>query len=194
MASDVSALLDALDVERFHLAGHSMGGAIAQEMALAMPERLLSLTLLDTSYRFGQDSDTRQRLEERRLMAEAGGMAAIAEADAKVDHPAYLPESRVEEQLERLRRMSVDGFVGALQALGAWEGFESRASSIRTPALVMFGGLDSPSLQAGCARLAELITEATLEVIPEAGHAPQEERPELFNAALRSHLERHALT
>jgi 3-oxoadipate enol-lactonase len=40
-------------------------------------------------------------------------------------------------------------------------------------------------------RLAEMIPGALLEVIPEAGHSPQFERPELFNAALRKHLDRN---
>src|SRR5215218_7427399 len=45
MAGDALALADSLRLERFHLLGVSMGGAIAQEIALAVPERLLTLTL-----------------------------------------------------------------------------------------------------------------------------------------------------
>src|SRR5947207_12451425 len=45
MAADALALADALELERFHLLGASMGGAIAQEVALAAPERITTLTL-----------------------------------------------------------------------------------------------------------------------------------------------------
>jgi len=52
MALDAEALAIEAGFERYHLVGHSMGGAIAQEIALASPGRLLSLTLEDTAYSF----------------------------------------------------------------------------------------------------------------------------------------------
>src|SRR5262249_10291448 len=48
MAADALALADALELERFHLLGYSMGGTIAQELTLAAPERVQSLTLCVT--------------------------------------------------------------------------------------------------------------------------------------------------
>ncbi|MBW4646806.1 MAG: alpha/beta hydrolase [Goleter apudmare HA4340-LM2] len=48
MASDTAALLDHIGIKKLHLAGHSMGGQIAQELALAHPEKVQSLILLST--------------------------------------------------------------------------------------------------------------------------------------------------
>ena len=48
MARDALAIIDAEGLTRFHLAGHSMGGVIAQQIALAAPERVISLALLCT--------------------------------------------------------------------------------------------------------------------------------------------------
>ncbi|HBB34952.1 MAG TPA: alpha/beta hydrolase [Cyanobacteria bacterium UBA8803] len=48
MATDAAALLDYLSIERVHIAGHSMGGQIAQELALAHPEKIQSLILLSS--------------------------------------------------------------------------------------------------------------------------------------------------
>jgi aminoacrylate hydrolase len=54
MAGDALAIVDALGIERFHVAGHSMGGVIAQALALSVPERVKSLAFLCTFAR-GQD-------------------------------------------------------------------------------------------------------------------------------------------
>ena len=51
MADDVEAMADRVGFARFHLLGHSMGGAVVQEVALRSPERLLSLTLHDSGNR-----------------------------------------------------------------------------------------------------------------------------------------------
>ena len=52
MADDVEALATHVGFERYHLLGHSMGGAVAQEIALRSPHKLSSLILEDTSFRF----------------------------------------------------------------------------------------------------------------------------------------------
>ena len=66
-----------------------------------------------------------------------------------------------------------------------------RAHTITAPTLVIYGELDK-GLSAASEWLAATIRNATRVVVPEAGHSPQEERPEIFNAHLRAHLERHA--
>ena len=54
MAQDAIAIMDSLGIERFHLAGHSMGGIIAQQVALTAPTRIKSLSLLCTFHRGAQ--------------------------------------------------------------------------------------------------------------------------------------------
>lgn len=198
MADDLEALVDALGLERYHLVGHSMGGAIAQEMALRSPERLLSLTLHATSYSFDLDSALEKDprispyLEYRRRVAETDGMAAVANMPKLAEPPPHQKPERVVEKDARLAAMSVDAFLGAWEGLVAWEGTEKRIGGVRGPALVLYGEMDAPLIVEGCSRLVELIPQARVEVIPEAGHQPQEERPELYNAALRAFLAANA--
>lgn len=166
MADDALAMATHAGFERFHLLGHSMGGAIAQEMALRAPQRLLSLTLEDTSYRFS----TQQLGAPRK--------------------PPQLAPERMEEIAARLSRMAPDVLRACWRALGTWEGTEQRATAIRMPTLILYGQYDSAGLVEGSRRLAELIRGSVLREIEGAAHSPQEERPEAFNAALRDFLER----
>ena len=86
--------------------------------------------------------------------------------------------------------MSVDAFIGAWNGLTGWEGTEGRAHAIETATLIIYGDLDMPLLVEASLKLAQLIPDAAVEVIPETGHSPQWERPALFNAALRGFLDR----
>jgi pimeloyl-ACP methyl ester carboxylesterase len=194
MALDVEALAIEVGFERYHLVGHSMGGAIAQEIALASPGRLLSLTLEDTAYTF--DLSRNEMITKlaaiRRKIAEQQGMAAVAAIPSPFPLPPHMPQERESETRERMAHMSVDGYIGAQEGLNAWPGTAGRLASIRTPTLVIYGELDFFLLIQAAKQMAKRIPGAVLESIPEAGHSPQYERPELFNAAFRRHLDRVA--
>ena len=193
MAADVEQLISHLALGRYHLVGHSMGGGIAQELALRRPKSLLSLTLEDTTYRFGlaSDGDAMAWWEQRRDLAERQGMAAVAGLEPQSPPPPHMPAERLQAEIERLAKMSAHGFLGSMDGLFGWEGTEARAQHINAPTLIIVGELDGPGLIEGSVKLAELIPGATIEVIPEAGHSPQWERPELFNAILGKFLTAH---
>jgi 3-oxoadipate enol-lactonase len=192
LADDVEALVAQVGVDRYHLVGHSLGGMVAQEIALRSPARLLSLTLEDTSGDFavGRHRGVAKLFAERLRLAEERGMGAVAALPGPPPPPHQTAERR-EEERARLARMSVDAFAGAWQGLCRWRGTQGRAQAIRTPTLVIHGELDA-ALVPGSRWLAAAIPGAVIEVVPEAGHSPQIERPDLFNAALRRHLERAA--
>jgi pimeloyl-ACP methyl ester carboxylesterase len=194
MASDVESLVDQVGFERYHLLGHSMGGGIVQEIALHSTQRLLSLTLHDTTFKFALMADpaVEEWWKGRMALAEAGKMADLAAMEPPVPPPPHMPAERLEEAKVRLSKMSPDAFIGAWLGLVGWQGTKNRAAGISTPTLIIYGDLDGPALIEGSKRLAEMIPNARVEVIPETGHSPQQERPELFNQALRRHLEANA--
>ncbi len=192
MADDVEALINEVGFDRFHLLGHSMGGCVAQEIALRHAPRLMSLTLHDTNYRFRSlNAAIANYITMRHKVAEEQGMAAVAELPSYLPSPPHLPPERKQEEKERLARMSVHSFIGAWNALSEWAGTEDRAHGITAPTMVIYGELDTP-FASPAKWFASTIANAIVEVVPEAGHSPQYERPELFNAALRRHLERNA--
>jgi 3-oxoadipate enol-lactonase len=194
MSRDIEELIDETGFERYHLVGHSMGGAIAQEIALRSAARLMSLTLHDTGFGFSSSrSPAMQKWNEyRRKVADEQGMRALADLPNPVDPPPHMPAERRTETKERLARMSVDAFVGAGSGLNEWPGTKDRLSEIATPTLVIYGDLDAEGLVKSSEIMAATIPGATLAIVPQAAHSPQYERPELFNDALRAHLARNA--
>lgn len=164
MAEDVEAVAGHVGFERFHLLGHSMGGAIAQEIALRVPEKLLSLILEDTTDFF---ADHQPRVP---------------------DKPPPLPPERLDEVHARLGRMSPDVLRACWRSLMKWEGTLIRAAGIRVRTLIIAGTEDAPSILEGSKRLAAEIPGAVLRIIEGAAHSPQEERPQEFNALLRAFL------
>jgi 2-succinyl-6-hydroxy-2,4-cyclohexadiene-1-carboxylate synthase len=193
VASDVRALIDHAGFGRFHLVGHSMGGAIAQEIALGDQERVITLTLEDTAFNRaqGRSEELARYSAERNRIAEEEGMAALAARPSPFQRAPYMSAERQTQERERLARMSVDAFLGAAAGMGAWQGASDRLPGLRVPTLIIYGELDVSWLVESSLRIAELVPGAQLVCIPQAAHSPQYERPDLFNAALRSHLERH---
>jgi pimeloyl-ACP methyl ester carboxylesterase len=194
-ADEVEAVIDEFGFERYHLLGHSMGGAVVQEIALRSPHRLLSLTLHDTTDDFaGAAANPALRLwrDYRFKLAEEQGMDAVSKLSSPFPAPPHMPAERLAETALRLARMAVDSFIGAWQGLEAWPGSRERAGQIKTPTLVLYGDLDSGFLVEGSKRLARAIEGAETAVIPQTAHQPQWERPALYNAALGAFLNRVA--
>jgi 3-oxoadipate enol-lactonase len=192
MADDVEALALHAGFGRYHLVGHSMGGVVAQEIALRSPGRVRSLVLHDTGHTFAPSDAGAQYMKYMELahkIAREQGMAALAKLMTNLPSPPHTTAERKKESEERLSRMSLDAYIGAWGALTSWAGSTDRLAAIDLPTTVICGELDE-MLIAAARFFAETIPGAVLEMIPEAGHSPQYERPDLFNAALRRHLAR----
>jgi pimeloyl-ACP methyl ester carboxylesterase len=195
MAADTFALADDLGWARFALLGHSMGGMVAQVMALQAPERIGRLVLMDTSHGpvEGVDPGLAAMAVE---LARSDGIAALADAVAALDNPlASLADLRVRAERpgyaefgdRKLRACSP-----AMYAAMAVEMFEQpdrldALRSLRMPVLVLVGEQDTGFLPSA-RRLADAIAGSHLEVIADAGHSPQFEAPDDWWAALSAFL------
>lgn len=192
MAMDVEAVIEDAGVGRYHLVGHSMGGGVAQEMALRNGDRLRSLTLFGTGpdFDFGRVPAVKAFMENRVRIAEEQGMAALAAQPSTMPDPPHVPASRREYERKRMEAMSPHGFAGGWHALMSWQGTRDRIQSVRTPALLIAGSLE-PAVKT-MTWLHEQMPGSELLIIEESGHSPQWERAAIFNEALRKHLERNA--
>ncbi|MGI8440739.1 MAG: alpha/beta fold hydrolase [Thermoleophilaceae bacterium] len=183
MAADAAALLERLGIESAHVYGLSMGGMIAQELALRFPERVRGLVLGCTTP--GGPRAVRPTVREL-LSLGKGMLGGLAKPGRPWLAPAvFSPEFRREEPEEVLALL--EGFGshrptpwGANYHLLAsvYHDTASRLDQIQAPTLVMHGERDAMDPVANSLFMAERIPDAELAIVPGAGHAYPLEAPE----------------
>ncbi|WP_329126533.1 alpha/beta fold hydrolase [Streptomyces sp. NBC_01465] len=191
MADDGLGLLTALGVERAHVVGASMGGMIAQTMALSSPQRVLTLTSMMSSTgesAYGRPSPEAQAALFSPRPADRAGYIATAER-------GLIWSSRRYGDPAVLRELAADSYdraycpAGTGRQLGAMILSGSRADALRelrVPTLVIHGLDDTLIDPSGGRRTAELVPGAELLLIPDMGHdRPRELWPTLIDALVK---------
>ena len=182
LAADAAALLDRLGIESAHVHGLSMGGMVAQELALRFPERVRGLILGGTTP--GGPLAARPTLAE--LTALRGLGSLLFSREFREREP-----QRVRELLRpfRAHRPPAHGVVAHWWAT-VYHDTVSRLGDIQAPTLVMHGGADGMAPLSNARMLAERIPDAELAVLPGAGHAFLLERPEATHELITEWLDR----
>ena len=199
LAGDGLALVAALGWDRYALLGHSMGGYVAQLMALADPGRLLGLVLMDTGHGPVEGVDLEQAQLAGRIATESG-MDALADIMASRQSPLDTPAHRrlLEERPgyaefgdRKLRATSPWLYASIITELVSGQDTLDRLAGMDPvpPTLVMVGAQDRPFLESS-RRMADALAGSVLAVIPDAGHSPQFENPEGWWQALSGFLEK----
>jgi len=190
MAADAAAVLDAAGTTSAHVFGASMGGMIAQELALTYPSRVRSLILGCTAVG-GRDA-----VPARKEVAQAlGARATMTREEATRLMLPYIidpstPKDRVEEDL-RIRlaaNVTNDGYFAQLQAIRAWPGSLSRLGAITAPTLVIHGETDQLVPPDNGRMIARAVPGARLVIIPHASHLFITDQPEAASHAVLSFL------
>jgi 3-oxoadipate enol-lactonase len=208
MADDAVGLMEHLGIPRAHVVGVSMGGMIAQEVALRNPERVRGLVLACTYPE--PDAET----EERRtfMVGQFGGQVSEA-GDVKIDLSTVNPmmflqqmlsavfnQSFIDKELPKLMQL----FSGALQYGFSMEAIlgqvaavmshrtRDRLHEIKAPTLVITGDADRLVSPANSDVLAQEIPGAKLVKVPGGSHGFNFETPEIFNREVLEFLARVA--
>jgi 3-oxoadipate enol-lactonase len=196
MADDALAVLDAAGVIQAHVYGASMGGGIAQVMALEHPERVGSLILGCTAAKAAQRRVPVWPLTRYLLPVLLAGREArtVAFARALVYGPATDPALIAEDVrlLESLSRPT-EGIRAQRRAVLDYEGSQPRLGSIRSPTLIIHGSDDRLVPLRYGAELARLIPGAELVVLPGAGHMYLTDATETAGSTVLSFLAAHPL-
>ncbi|WP_329054523.1 alpha/beta fold hydrolase [Amycolatopsis sp. NBC_01488] len=177
MAADAAGLLDALGIPAAHVAGASMGGMIAQTLAIRHPERVLSLTSIMSSTGGRLVGRPSGRAMSMLLSAPPRTRAAYVEMLVRtfrlIGSPGYpFDEPRMRERAERTfdRGVHPGGTLRQLAAIMAERDRAPKLRKVRVPALVVHGARDPLVHVSGGRATARAIPGADLDVVPGMGH------------------------
>ncbi|MDX1432990.1 MAG: 3-oxoadipate enol-lactonase [Gammaproteobacteria bacterium] len=190
LGDDAVAMLDALDIDRVHWVGLSMGGMIGQNVALRHSARLASAVLCDTTSRV--PGEAKSMWDERIAAAEKSGMSALVDATMERWFTAPYRE-RGPKDLQVIREQFLEtptsGFVGCCQAIRDLD-YTDRLAQIDLPVHVIVGDQDPSTPPAAAQAIQERISGASLDIIESAAHMSNVEQPEAFNRSLFTFLDR----
>ena len=204
MADDTAGLLDVLGIARAHVVGVSMGGMIAQELALRHPDRVRGLVLACTY----PEPDAEVERQREFSVAQFGGTVA-ADGEMRIDLTALDPmlffqhllprvfnQAFIDQELPKLMQLfsgalqygfSMEALLGQVAAVMGHRATE-RLHQIKARTLVITGDADLLIPPANSRVLAENIPNAKLVTIPGGSHGFNFETPELFNQAVLDFL------
>ena len=196
MAEDVVGLMESLGLARAHICGASMGGMIAQELALRHPARARTLQLHCTLGRIDAygtllvESLLRVRArEDREEWARAMLPWVICRKTVR-ERPEFV-QLMLQRSLDNPSPTSYAGLRRQAEAIGSHDTLD-RLHAIRVPTLVTLGAEDILVPPAFSREVHARIPGAELAVIPDAGHVHFLEQPEAFNSAMLAFLTKHA--
>jgi pimeloyl-ACP methyl ester carboxylesterase len=195
-------LLDILGVDAAAVVGNSMGGFIAAELAITVPQRVERLVLISAAglSTYGNPQALRSlpivRRMERTITAYAAWTASKSDTVARrarlrnatlgliAAHPSRLPAPLAAEQL---RGAGKPGFVDALEANLNYD-FRERLPEIACPTLIVWGDHDRVITVRDADLYEQLIPDSRKVIFKDTGHVSMLERPGAFNALLDDFL------
>ena len=175
LADDAAGLLDALGIQRAHVCGLSIGGMMAQRLAVKAPGRIHGLILCDTAAVIGPPSVWTDRIAAIR----ARGMTAISDGVMARWFTQAFRDGRPDQirgYTAMVARTTEDGYVGCAMAIRDAD-LHAANAAIAAPTLVICGEHDVATPPDAARDLAAGIPGARFELLPGAAHIPGVEKP-----------------
>lgn len=190
LARDVNALLDELQIERAIVAGCSMGGYVALEIARQFPKRLAALVLIDTRADADRDDAKKARAEMIELARANSGLEVAQKMIPKLlSETTRLEKPEIAEKVRAIAsNLSGENAAKFIEALRDRADSTPILSSIAVPTLVLGGENDSIASPEIMGAMAAQIPNARHVILPRAGHLPNLETPGEFNLAIEEFL------
>lgn len=188
MAADMAELLERLDARPAHVLGLSMGGCVALALALARPDDVRSLILVNTGAAIRLSGRRYLRGLTRVIALLVGGPPAMARVVARGLFPDPDQALLRQEAAARLSQVAPRAYLSAVRALLRFDA-RPRLAEIRCPTLVIAGAEDGTLGPQPTRYLADHIPGARLVIIPRSRHVTPIDQPEAFNRTVLNFLE-----
>lgn len=193
LAAMAGSVLAGVAAPRFALAGHSMGGRVALEIARLAPERVERLALLDTGLDPLAPGEPGERERRQRLalldLARREGMRAMARQWAPgMVHGGRQAAAVFDEVVEMVARSTPRRFAAQIRALLGRPDARAVFAGLRMPVLLACGRHDLWSPLARHEQMRQSLPAARLVVVEDAGHMTTMEQPAAVGALLRDWL------
>ncbi|HEY4541438.1 MAG TPA: alpha/beta hydrolase [Noviherbaspirillum sp.] len=189
LVADVLAVLDALELRRVHVVGLLLGAVTGLGLAIRHPQRVASLCLC--SARADGSAFLASTWDERIALATEQGVQAVAQESLQRWLAADFPKQRPDEVTRLLNsaaETSLAGYTGCAAAVQLID-YLPDTGGIEVPSTLIVGTADAALAQAS-RDIQRLLPGAAYEEIPQAGHLPNIDQADAFNAALLRHFER----
>lgn len=190
-AADLALVIETAGAGPAHVIGLSVGGMIAQTLALARPDLIRSLCLLDTASTFSDG--VRDALRQRGATTRDQGMEAIVQPTLDRWFTPAFAERRpdVIDRVAKTLRSNDPGMHAAMWDMIATLDTAPHLPAVDKPTLVLVGEKDPTTPLAASQLIAERVPGAVLHVLPDVSHISPVEAPELVNRTVGSFLAAH---
>ncbi|TQM93877.1 3-oxoadipate enol-lactonase [Roseinatronobacter monicus] len=187
LVRDTEALLDHLNIRACVFVGLSLGGMVAQGLAVKRPDLIRALVLSNTAARIG----TAQMWRDRAAVARTQGLSALVDATMA---RWFTASFRASPDLALWRDMflatPVEGWAGCAEAIAGTD-FYSTTAGLKLPTLGIAGERDGSTPSDLVRETVDLVAGSEFALLRRAGHLPHVEHPaayaEIFNRFLKTH-------
>ena len=195
---DILAILDALDIEKAHIVGLSMGGFAALHFGFHYPDRALSLTVAGAGYGAHPDVHAQFAQETKEVAAriEADTMGEFSKIYAIGPTRVQFANKDPRGWEEFAGELATHSTIGSANTMRAVQGgrpslydFPKEMQALRVPTLIMNGDEDDPCLDVGLF-MKRNIPSSALVLLARSGHLINQEEPALFNQHLGEFMSR----
>lgn len=166
-----------LELGQFVIAGHSMGGAIALELALAYPEALKGIIIVDSG----------ARLRVNPMVLEMLSRGEHPLENVKYNYSANIPLDVLEKAVEEMKNVPTEVYLADFRACNEFS-IMDRVQNIINPTLVICGQDDQMTPMKYSEYLYKELPHSTFELIADAGHMAMLEQPDQVNKAINNFL------